>query len=198
MRYQGDHQLVPVVLDIYALEQPAQARDIGKSGNAGRRFRVGLLNDSANQVDLAFAQADIGRLFVLADLRLGNAAQILVIIHLRDIEIDMQRDLIVLVHLRKDLHVHAHIQICELSVDQGTDAHAGHTGLEAAARGRNFLADLKTGFLIIDRADLRRLQHCCCGIVQDCLERRSRQAGNREIGAGYVAQRIERNICTGW
>ncbi len=57
---------------------------------------------------------------------------------------------------------------------------------------------LRRGFLIVDRADLRRLQHGCSGIVQDRLERRSRQTGNREIGARYVAELIQRDVRACW
>src|ERR1019366_10672671 len=69
MRDQSNHQLVPVALDTLAFEQPAEARNTGQSGDAGCGSGVGLLNDPANQVDLAFAQPDIGRFLILSNLR---------------------------------------------------------------------------------------------------------------------------------
>src|ERR1039458_10564369 len=59
VRHQRDHQLAALTRDALAGEQAPQKRDAGKPGNARRGFRVLHIDETAQQVHLALAQANI-------------------------------------------------------------------------------------------------------------------------------------------
>ena len=80
-------------------------------------------------------------------------------LHAGDLEIDVHGDFAVVVHARRQVHVHAHVDVGELGVDQRVDADAADAGLEAAGGGGLAVADLERGLLVVHRAELRRLQH---------------------------------------
>ena len=120
MRYQRHHQFRSVLLNSLIAEQMANNRNGGQAGDACQRFAVCLLNDSANQIDLTLLQTDVCRELVLADNRLRNTSQILILIDLRNVEIEVHGNFIVIHHKRRQVEVNAHIQKGKLRVNQRT------------------------------------------------------------------------------
>ena len=66
----------------------------------------------------------------------------------------------------RHLDVHAHVEVLELGVDQGTDQRGGGTGLVRPGGDRNSLADLHGRFLRISGAQARVLQNLGIGVGQ--------------------------------
>ena len=103
MRNNGDHQFVFLFIQILGAEQAADHGNAGQPGNTGGRPAVGVLDDPADQIDLTIVQPDIGDRVVLADFGDVDATQILIIIDLRNIEVHVKRNLVILVHTRQYL-----------------------------------------------------------------------------------------------
>ena len=80
-------------------------------------------------------------------------------------------------HFGSEVHIDAYVDEGELGVDQGIDADAADTGLEAAGSDGLLGADLEGGLLVVDGADFRRLQHTRAAIGEDGLQEGIGQGG---------------------
>ncbi len=99
---------------------------------------------------------------------------------------------------RRDVHVHADVQILELGVDQGIDQTArgsaadSNARLKTPGRNRNAIADAKLGGLAVNDANFRVVDNVrrAVGHQEICLRARQRQA---VVRGGQVLQLIECN-----
>ena len=94
------------------------------------------------------------------------------------------------VHVRRDVDVHADIEVLKLRIDQRVDADAADAGLERSGGDRHALADLERGLLIIEGANLRILNQLGVAVAH---HRRQVRRRNRdlEIGRVQVAQGVQ-------
>src|SRR5439155_430779 len=139
----------------------------------------------------------IGSRFVLADLRLEHAAKVNSIFHLRNIKVDVERDLIVVVDMRGDLNVYANIEKRELRVHEGTDANTRRARVVAAGCRRHLVANLDGSLRAIRGADLRCLKHSCTRLVEQCLELCARKRREGPVRRRETAQVAEWNTGAG-
>ncbi len=140
-------------------EEIFQERNLRQSRECRSALGLLVFQDSAEQVDFAFLQADLVLDLALPDDRLADAADILERSHRRNIHRHLQRDFASGMHARRDVDVHADIEILELGIDQRVDADAADARLERSGRHRNAVADLQRRLLSIESADLRILNN---------------------------------------
>ena len=101
VRDQRDHQFLALAVDALAGEQAAENRNAGQPGDAGPGLGVLLLGQAAEQLHLAFVHADVVRDLALPDDRLIDAAQVDVAGDAGNVQVDVQRDVAVIVHARR-------------------------------------------------------------------------------------------------
>ena len=143
---------------------------LASPGNAGLGLGLLVFGEAAQKLHRALGHADIVRDLALADDRLVDAAQVDVTRDARNVQVDVQRDIAVVMHARRDFHVDADIDEGELRVDQRIDAHAADARLEAAGGGGLAVADLQRRLHVVHGAQLRRLQHLRVGVAQYQLQ----------------------------
>ena len=170
-----DHELAAIARHTLAREQAPQQGNAGQAGDAGHLFGILLVNQAAEKVDFAFVHANIVLHLALSDDGLIDAAEIDVTGDGGNIEVDVHRDVAILMDVRQKLDVDADVDKVELRIDQRVDAHAPDAGLEAAGGSRLALADLQGGFHSVDRAELRGLQDLCLSVGQRQLQKSAGQ-----------------------
>ena len=132
-------------------EQPSDDRQVAQAGDAFERRPLFVANQPGEQVGLAVAQADRRVDVARAERRQVVVARAREVAHL---ELQPQRDVVVVVHPRRDLDVHANGAVGErgdrLLVDAaGGDRRKGH------ARHRHIVAEPRGRGDAVRRAQLR-------------------------------------------
>ena len=127
-------------------------RDSGISpepGDAVQILRSVALDQAAQDAHFAVLQSNVVLDFVLADDRLLDSADVARAGNLRDVDGQLHADVAVRMHPRRDVDIHADVDVLKLRVDQGVDdaraaadAHS-HARLKAAGRDRHALADFE-------------------------------------------------------
>src|ERR1700722_974542 len=120
----------------------------------------------------------------LADNGLLNTTNVLLIGYRRNFHRNLQADFVIGMHVRRDFHIRADINVLELGVYQGIDeaprrrAHA-HPGLKASRCDRHAVAYVQLCRLSIYRTKFRVLDDTRSGIVEQGVrsEVRKRHAG---------------------
>ena len=138
-------------------------------GYAPKEQRLSVSDGQAATVDFALTQPDIGFGRSLSDDGLLHTADIGVTPDARYLETHMQRDLIGGVHLRRDLHLDAHVRKLKLGLRIGRAADRSYAGLKAAGGDRNAIADLKRNLHAIGGTYLRRIQDLGLVVAEDSL-----------------------------
>src|SRR5712692_8879966 len=145
--------------DRFTGEQPAQDGNAAQAWHSVQCLVVLNLHQPADQVNLSLLDADIMDDMRLRDVRFLDTTQIQKRLDARDVDIDVQRYFVRSVNFGQNLDVHADIQKRKLRVDQWIDPDAADAWLKAAGSIGHLVADLEADFLVIHRANLRRLQH---------------------------------------
>ena len=190
MRNQHEDQFIVRALLVFGGEEVAEKRDRRKPRNSVDRLALVLLQDPAHDVGFTFAHANFVLDLALPDDWLLNAADILVRIHGRDVHRQLQRHFVSSVNMRRDIDIHADVNVIELRVDQRIDADATDSGLKRAGRHRNTLADLQRSLLSVKGTYLWLLQDLgiAVGIQEVGGRRRNRDL---KIGGIQVRQAVQ-------
>ncbi len=181
-----DDEIVAHLFCLESGEKPAQQRNAGKAGDAVLVVGILRLHQTADEVHFAILCAKILGDLALADDWLQNAAYIAVTGYLRDINFDVERDLIGIVYLRSHVHIDSGFDVGELGLNQRADADTdtAGTGAEAAGGGRNLIPDMQAHLGLIGGAELRSLQDACAAIAHGGLNEGAGNAGDGEITGG--------------
>ncbi len=152
-----------------------------------------MLQNSAEQVGAPLFHADVLLQVLVGDNGLIDAAQIAVAGNVRDDDVELHRNVAVVVDRRLHFDVHADIDVGELRADQradtgGCDACAWREG---ACRDGNLGPDLEHCLFTVDGANLRVLEHAGVGVGEQHVQcgRADRDA---EIGGVQVAKIVQR------
>src|SRR5207245_1675517 len=139
------------------------------------------LAQTAQDVDLALAQTNVGDVGALLDDGLRDATDIDVLLYARYCHFNVQRDFIARVHLRRHVDVDANVRIVELGRYQWADArsHAPQRGTEAAGSVGNTAADFQRYFLAVGGANLRLVEYFSTTVAQHGLEQTTGQGGRK-------------------
>src|SRR5215467_2601155 len=148
--------------------------NLGKTWPSVYGFAVGLAKQAAQNAGLAFPQANVVLDLVLTDDRLLDAADGLEAGDLRDFQRDLEADFVVGVDARRDVDVHADVDVGELCVHERIDRRGPHAdaSLEAAGSDGHAAADIEFGWLAVDGANF--------GVLDDLAGR----VGKHEVGGG--------------
>src|SRR6201987_648034 len=163
---QRKHDLVFPVLSVGLPKQIFQDRNLRQTRYSAQRLGLLIFQNAAQQVHLAFLQANLVLDLALPDDRLVDAPNIPGTGHGRNIQRHFQGDFSARVYVRGDVDVHAHIQVLKLSITEKIYPHATHAGLERARRDRHAIADLQRRLLPIQGAYLRILQQFRIGVAE--------------------------------
>src|SRR3989304_414106 len=121
-RDEHDEDFVFELLLALGGEEVPQEGDLAEAGPAADGGALGVLDDAAEDVHLALAQADVVLDGALAEDGLLDAADADPAGDRADLALPFQGDLAVRVHARGDVHVHAHVLELELRVHQRVGA----------------------------------------------------------------------------
>ena len=99
-------------------EDVLQDRHLAQKRPSTNGDEILLLQESAQDVDFAFLEADHLIGCTLADNRFGNAANVGRALLLRGDDFDFEGYVAVIVHDRRNLDLHTNIQVGELGVHQ--------------------------------------------------------------------------------
>ena len=111
-------------------KQIFQDWNLRKSGDSRQALSLQVFQHSAHQVGFAFTQAHYVLDFSLADDWLADAPNIGVPGHGRNVHGNFECHFAVGVNVRSYVYIHADIQILELGIDQGIDAHSANAWLK--------------------------------------------------------------------
>src|SRR5580704_5027049 len=128
--------------------------NLSQSRNSAQSLGLGIVQDPANQARFTIPQTDFVLNFLLSNDGLADAADARLVNYGGNLHADLQSHFAVGVHVRRDINIHADIQVLKLSVYQGVNTHATDSRLERPCRYRHALADLERGLLVIERAHL--------------------------------------------
>src|SRR6185312_1722937 len=188
-QHENDFILPPV--DVLVAEQVFQNGTRYQSRNAADVLGPGVLQQSPEQVDFAFFQADLVLDLFLPDHRLLNSADVDGVGLRRNVHRDFQRNVAVEMDSWLNIDVYANVQILELRIDQGINSDAANAGLKRPSGHGNARADLQCGLLPIGGANLRVLQQLGIGVAHQQMQRGLRNA-HREVCGIDVLKSIER------
>src|SRR4051812_11769907 len=136
----------------------------------------------------------------LSDDGLIDAADVHARSDRRNVEHDLHGDYTAGVHARRDVNVHADVDVLELCVDQGIDADATNAGLKRTRSDGDAVADLERSLRAIKRSYLRILDDLGGGIVVEEICGR-RGNGEDDVLRRQVTQRVQvdraRRACGG-
>ncbi len=151
--------------------------------------RLLLVLNAAQDAGLALAQADHLVHHALAQDRLGHAADGHRAALRSDLDLDLQRHIVVVVDGGRHFDIYAHVRVLELGVDQRADHRGGRARLVGTGGDGDFFADLHGRLLPVGGADARILQNL--GVVESVSSRLAVAAPT--VTAKSVAFRWERS-----
>src|SRR6185437_9110985 len=136
-----DNFILPPV-DVLVAEQVFQNGNRSQSRNTAEVLGIGVFQQSPEQVDFAFFQADLVLDLLLPDHRLLNSADIDGVGFRRNVHRDFQRNVAVEMDGWLNIDVHTNVQILELRIDQGINSDAADAGLKGSGGHGNARSDL--------------------------------------------------------
>ena len=162
-----------------------------QAGKAAERFHILILEDATEQVDFSLAQANFMLNFALPNDRLCDPANISVSGDRGNIHHHLQRDFpAARMYVGRNINVNAYVEVLELRVHQGIDAHSADARLERPRRDRNTVTDLQRCLLPVQSANLRVLNQLSAAIGEECLQRSLRN-GDLEICGIEVRKTVQ-------
>ena len=145
----GDHQednLVVLNGVVLGAEDVAEDGDRAEPWNAAPVLLYLVFLDAAEDVGLAFAEANRLIDYALAEDRFGDATDGDRSALRSDFDLDLEGDVVIVMDGGRDLDVYADILVLELRIDQRADEGCGRAGLVGAGGDRNPRADLIVAF----------------------------------------------------
>src|SRR4029077_3890079 len=128
----------------------------------------------------------------LPDDWLADTADVGIARHRRNIQADLHAYFASRVHSRRNVDVHAHIEILKLRVDQRVDAYSTDARLKRTRRHRHAVTDLQRGLLSIECSNLRILDDLGAAVPHDGCGCGARNRDG-EIGRVQIADAVEVN-----
>jgi hypothetical protein len=126
----------------------------------------------------------------LADDGLGDAADGLGSALGRDLDLDFEGDVVVVVDAGRHFDVHADILVLELGIDQRADQRRGCAGLIGTCGDGDPRADLHGGFLRVGGADARALQDLGVVVGEQQIQR-GRPYGDGKVSGVEMGEIVE-------